>query len=171
MLRKAKLASVAFGAALLAGIAIPAASASTASASSSEAPFCNETSPNGPFYGCAESSGLAKAVTLIQYHNPSTATEFSYSNKSDQFAEDGTDLCLNFNPDSSAYPINMNTCNGNDQYERWIHYGSSTLLWENVGDNSSPTDCLEGSEVVVFGKPLVMDPCSDNYDGQNWAQP
>jgi hypothetical protein len=165
---KAKLAAAAFGAALLAGITVPAASASaapaTTAASSSSAPFCNYNSAGDP-YGCAVSRGLAKAVTLAQYRGTTTPTDFTYSNGEIQQA--GTDLCLNYNPDSSGYPVNMDTCTGSPD-EIWQHpsgISSTKILWENDGSAS----CLEGSEVVGFGKPLVMVACDKPYAGLNWG--
>jgi Ricin-type beta-trefoil lectin domain len=174
---KAKITAATFSAAILVGMTIPAASASAASLRESSSlvtsgidstpnTLCN-TQAGGSAYGCILSRGYAKAVVLDQ---PPSGTDFyavlvAVGEHYYQIQQNGTDLCLNWNPDSGSYPVNMNTCG--DSADQWwyLNTGTSGRQIKNYGSGT----CLEGSETDGYGDPLTMSPCGDNYSGENWG--
>lgn len=106
--------------------------------------------------------GSLKAVTLV---SPSTSslTNFSYDSSTEQFIQADTDLCLEYNASSSEYPVRMDTCTTGRVSQEWTNLGNDEEY------NYYSGTCLEGSEVISFGSPLVMAPCSDEYNGQFWV--
>ena len=157
---KAKIATVAFGAALFAGITIPAASAST-----SDYPLCNVS--GNALYGCAMAHGSLKAVTLVA---PGTShlTNFSYNSVTGQFQQASSSLCLEFNASSKTYPVRMDTCHDIPS-QTWILAATTSQgppAFEL--ENSDSGTCLEGSETIGFGNQLTLSSCAPDYNGEFW---
>jgi hypothetical protein len=165
---KAKLAAVAFGAALLAGITAQAASASTgptlAGTNASAGHLCNLNSSGG-VYGCAMTHGSLSAVTLVKL-STSNLTNFSYNISTEQYEQAGTNLCLEFNASSTTYPVRMDTCRAIASQE-WVDSGYQ-IVNSYASSYYGEDYCLEGSEESGFGIPLTMSPCADEYNGENW---
>ena len=171
------LSAVIAGAGILVWMTAPMASASTtgrvtthvsattsaAGPDISYAHLCNLNGSQTGIYGCAMSHGSLHAVTLVA---PSTSslTNFGYDTSTHQFKQESTDLCLEYNARSATYPVRMDTCVSGRASQEWYEGLTDLQLL-----NDYSLTCLEGSEVIGFGNPLTMSPCSNYYNGQNWV--
>jgi hypothetical protein len=172
MLFRAASAAVTIGLIACAWITAPAASAAT-----SPIPAAISATPShlcvikaGSVYGCAMSNGNLRAVTL---DSPGTSnlTNFFYDSSTGQIVQSNTLECLEYNASSTTYPVRMDTCVSGRSSQYWYKGPNPNgLQLQNLGAtlNDNVAECLEGSEVIGFGKPLTMAKCSDNYNGENW---